>query len=140
MNETTQPAGRPAAGHERSDFNPAAIALFGAVLAATIAAVVAVSFLFMEFAVPREPLPQAGSPSAARERAAAAPRLQVRGSNELREMREAEERVLNSYVWIDREKGIVRIPVERAMEILAEKEKVKSKKAKGRGEIGATKD
>jgi hypothetical protein len=112
MAETTQP------GHERSDFNPAAAVLFGAVLAATIAAVVAVSFFFMRFAALREPSPQA----AARERAAVAPRLQVQGFNELREMREAENRELNSYAWIDREKGIVRIPVERAMEILAEKE------------------
>jgi hypothetical protein len=132
MAETTQP------GHERSDFNPPAAVLFGAVLAATIAAVVAASFIFMRFAALREPSPQAGSPSAVRERAAVAPRLQVRGSNELREMREAEDRVLDSYAWIDREKGIVRIPVERAMDILAQKEKGKSKKAKGRGEIGAT--
>jgi hypothetical protein len=115
MAETTQP------GHERSDFNPAAVVLFGAVLAATIAAVVALSFFFMRFAAQREPSPQA----AARERAAVAPRLQVQGFNELREMREAENRVLNSYAWIDRKAGIVQIPVERAMEILAEKEGVR---------------
>jgi hypothetical protein len=115
MADTTQP------GHERSDFNPAAVVLVGAVLAATIAAVVAVSFFFTRFAALRELAPQAGPPFAARERAASAPRLQVEGFNELREMRAAEERVLNSHAWIDREKGIVRVPIERAMEILAEK-------------------
>jgi hypothetical protein len=37
-------------------------------------------------------------------------------------MRAAEERVLHGYAWVDREKGIVRIPIEQAMEILAEKQ------------------
>jgi hypothetical protein len=114
------------AGHERSDFNPGAVLFFAAVLASTIAAVVAVSFLFMRFAAPRVPGPQPGASSAAREGAAVAPRLQVQGSNELREMREAEERVLNSYAWIDKEAGIVRIPVERAMEMLVETSKQKA--------------
>jgi hypothetical protein len=116
MDEATQ------SDHERSDFNPVAVVLFGAVLAATLAAVVVVSFFFMRFAALREPSSQAGPPSAARERGSATPRLQVQGFNELREMREAEDRVLNSYAWIDREKGIVRIPVERAMELLTDQQ------------------
>ena len=41
--------------------------------------------------------------------------------NELRQMRAAEEAVLNSYGWVDKDSGRVRIPIERAMEILAKK-------------------
>ena len=36
-------------------------------------------------------------------------------------MRAAEEAALNSYGWVDKDAGIVKIPVDRAMEILAKK-------------------
>jgi hypothetical protein len=121
-------------GHERSDLNPAKIFLFGAILLVTVVASAAVSYFFLRYAAVRRPSPQVASfpPARARE-PAPAPRLQVHGTNELREMRGGEERVLLSYAWIDREKGIVRIPVEQAMEILAVKEKGKSKKEKIEG-------
>jgi hypothetical protein len=47
--------------------------------------------------------------------------LQIDAHNELRQMRAAEEAALNSYGWVDKESGRVRIPIERAMDILAEK-------------------
>jgi hypothetical protein len=36
-------------------------------------------------------------------------------------MRAAEDAALDSYGWVDKDAGIVRIPVDRAMEILAKK-------------------
>jgi len=36
------------------------------------------------------------------------------------ELREQESEVLSSYGWVDQEKGIVRIPVERATELYLE--------------------
>jgi hypothetical protein len=38
---------------------------------------------------------------------------------DLKEFRASEEAILNNYSWIDPEKGIVRIPVSRAMELVA---------------------
>jgi len=49
------------------------------------------------------------------------PRLQVRPSTDLQRMRLSEEEVLNSYAWIDEKGGIVRIPINRAMDLLAER-------------------
>ena len=49
------------------------------------------------------------------------PRLQVDASKELRQMRAAEDAALSSYGWVDKDAGIVKIPVDRAMEILAKK-------------------
>jgi len=49
------------------------------------------------------------------------PRLQVNPRRDLIEHRRAEQEVLDSYAWIDRSGGIVRIPIERAMEILAKR-------------------
>lgn len=36
-------------------------------------------------------------------------------------MRAEEDKILNSYDWVDKEKGIVRIPIQRAIDILASK-------------------
>jgi hypothetical protein len=49
------------------------------------------------------------------------PRLEAHPSLDMKEMREAEDRKLNQYAWIDPDKGIVQIPVDRAMELILEK-------------------
>jgi hypothetical protein len=38
----------------------------------------------------------------------------------LRELRAREEAFLTEYAWIDREAGVARVPIQRAMEILAQ--------------------
>ncbi|MCS6953361.1 MAG: hypothetical protein RMK57_02685 [Bryobacterales bacterium] len=50
-----------------------------------------------------------------------APRLQVTPESDLEAVRRAEAALLNSYGWVDRDAGIVRIPIDRAMELLAER-------------------
>ena len=47
------------------------------------------------------------------------PRLQNTPFDELRRMRAEEDATLNSYGWVDRPAGIVRIPIEQALEIAA---------------------
>jgi hypothetical protein len=49
------------------------------------------------------------------------PRLQMSPSRDWQEMRAAEDRVLKSYDWVDREKGIVRLPIDDAMRMVAER-------------------
>jgi len=39
---------------------------------------------------------------------------------DLQEFRKAEDAKLNSYQYLDKDKGVVRIPVERAMQLMAE--------------------
>lgn len=51
-----------------------------------------------------------------------APRLQVSPVQDLQRLRALEDAVLYSYGWIDREAGIARIPIERAMEILVQQQ------------------
>lgn len=50
-----------------------------------------------------------------------APRLQVNPVRDMAELRRAEDRVLNGYAWVDEAAGIARIPIDRAMAIVAEK-------------------
>ena len=48
------------------------------------------------------------------------PRLQASPEGEYELMREQEDAVLEGYAWTDREAGLARVPIERAMELLAE--------------------
>ncbi len=50
-----------------------------------------------------------------------APRLQVNPDADLAELRAREQAILDGYAVIDRERGTVRIPIERAMTLLAER-------------------
>lgn len=47
------------------------------------------------------------------------PRLQIDSSQDLEDMRRNEDAVLHNYGWIDRRTGSVRIPIDRAMDLLA---------------------
>jgi hypothetical protein len=49
------------------------------------------------------------------------PRLQIKGAVDLANLRAAEEAELGSYGWIDRSSGTVRIPINRAMELLLDR-------------------
>ena len=49
------------------------------------------------------------------------PRLSVEPGEELKSLRSEEDAMLKSYGWIDRDKGVVHIPIDRAIEILAER-------------------
>jgi hypothetical protein len=50
-----------------------------------------------------------------------APRLQTDPTSDLQQLLEAENAKLNSYGWIDRSAGVIRIPIDRAMDLLAQR-------------------
>jgi hypothetical protein len=49
------------------------------------------------------------------------PRLQTAPAQDLASLRAAEDAVLGTYGWVDRQAGVVRIPIERAKALLAGK-------------------
>lgn len=49
------------------------------------------------------------------------PRLQEQPFTDWRELRAAEERELTTYGWVDRDAGIVRMPVDDAMRLLLDR-------------------
>jgi hypothetical protein len=107
--------------HELSDLRPGYVGLFAIGLAVTLGLVLVLTVLLMHYKTALHEERETPLPRLAREREAMPqPRLQIEAHRELREMRAGEETVLNSYGWVDRDAGIVRIPVERAMAILAE--------------------
>ena len=122
MTEQNPPANSGAPGHELSDLQPKNIALFGAVLAVIITAALVAAYALFDFfyaSVTRSrPLP---SPLSYSREPTPEPRLSVKPGDELTAMRAEEQKILFTYDWVDRDKGIVRIPIERAIEILAQR-------------------
>jgi len=109
-------------GYELSDLNPRFIAMFGIGLVVAVAVAVIVTSLFMRYRAFQHARQETPVPRLAREREITPePRLQVDAPKELRQMRAAEDAALSSYGWVDKDAGIVKIPVDRAMEILAKK-------------------
>jgi hypothetical protein len=108
--------------HEESDVNVRAIVKFGAglfVLAAVIHLAVWVLFRAYEAREIRNNPPQPLAVDASR--IPPAPTLQEAPRVELQELRARESAVLNSYGWVDRDAGIVRIPIAEAMRLTVER-------------------
>ena len=51
------------------------------------------------------------------------PQLQINPDGDLENLRRQETEILSTYRWIDREKGIARIPIDRAMQLFSERQK-----------------
>ena len=49
------------------------------------------------------------------------PNLQAQPQLDLAEFRARQAEILSSYGWVDRQAGIVRIPIERALDLVAER-------------------
>jgi hypothetical protein len=49
------------------------------------------------------------------------PRLQTDPHGDLLRLRESEDHILNSYGWVDRNAGVVRIPIEQAMKLTVQR-------------------
>jgi hypothetical protein len=49
------------------------------------------------------------------------PRLETSETMEINNFRMQEEQTLNSYGWVDQQAGVVRIPIDRAMELVAQR-------------------
>jgi len=97
---------------ERSDINVRGVVLaVGALAAITLVAVVLVWRLFTDLSkrdaeTSAQPSPTASQPDPVQD---------------LRQLREEEARILEGYRWVDRDAGIARIPIERAMKLIIER-------------------
>jgi len=122
MVEANVPSKSPDAGHELSDLSPKKIALCAIALTLTIIAALAVTYAlfqhFLSVATKTEAVP---SPLSYTREPTPEPHLLVNPGQDLKTMRAEEDKILNSYDWVDREKGIVRIPIDRAIEIIAQR-------------------
>jgi hypothetical protein len=103
-------------GHEETDVNPWQIGKFAVAL--TVVCALSMVLLFGLF---RFFLSQEGGKAEETIKLPALPRLEVTPAQDLKAIRTAEEQKLNSYGWVDQAKGVVRIPIDRAIDMLAQK-------------------
>lgn len=101
----------PEVDYERTDLSLAAIAI----IAAGILLLLAVAPLIMIGAFPRT----RGDVDRHLSITPPAPRLQTDPEADLRAYVRKEQHLLDSYGWVDRERGIAHIPIEAAMQRLA---------------------
>ncbi len=126
MRDSHEPGELPpdaAKGHEIRDISTRVVAFFAvSLLVGAVIILVLVWVLYAQFAkeaasaYPREyPMARVGPARLPPE-----PRLQTRPRDELQRMREEENRLLDTYGWVDPQRDIVRIPIDRAMAMTVE--------------------
>jgi hypothetical protein len=106
--------------HETSDVNIRAVLGFGAgliVVAVLIHLLVWALFGYFNAREARQPQPAYPLAIEQEKRLPPEPRLQTNPREDLRELRAAEDELLATYGWVDRNAGIVRIPIEDAMQL-----------------------
>jgi len=114
----------PAVAHEESDVNIRAIFGFGAgLLAVAVVIHVLIYGLFGYFNRRERVQAPAEYPLAAGQgnRVPPEPRLQTDPRQDLADLRAKEQDQLTSYGWVDRNAGVVRIPIEAAMKLTLER-------------------
>jgi hypothetical protein len=107
--------------HETSDVNIRGILASAAGLIVLGAVVYFVVWLFFVY-LSRQHQAAAGAPQfplavGQADRLPPEPRLQVNPRQDLKDLRAVEEQLLTSYVWVDRNAGVVRIPIDEAMKL-----------------------
>lgn len=108
--------------HEERDAKPKTImALVIGLAVLTLVALVLMRLLFSYLAAREARIEAPAPPLAETRHLPPPPRLQVAPAKDLQQLRAEEEKVLNSYGWVNRQAGIVRIPIERAMELVADR-------------------
>ncbi|MBA3943322.1 MAG: hypothetical protein H0X37_02020 [Herpetosiphonaceae bacterium] len=117
------PAPTPRAddGHERSDVQAIPVLMTGVGLLVTVAVISAVVWGLFTFLVdhPRADAPL--SPLASQRVPSGAPRLEVAPRTALADTLRRSDAVLGSYGWVDRQHSIVHIPIDHAIELLAQR-------------------
>ena len=111
-------------GHELRDVTYRPIVLASVGLAVVLIAVtIAMRLLFQHYVAREATTSPPANPLAAEYGRAEPPEphLQSAPVDDLRKLRESESAALGSYGWVDRENGIVRIPIERAMDLLMDR-------------------
>ncbi len=118
------PAPDVTVGHEERDIRarPIVLSVVG-LTAVTVAAFFLMHLLFNVLAARQAKQSAPPSPLAAKYglKEPPPPRLQTEPIADLQALRARDAAALHAYAWVDRDAGVVRIPIERAIAVLAER-------------------
>jgi hypothetical protein len=121
MDESKDPGDQPRRGHETSDANIRNLIIFAVGLCCLVIASLLISGGVFHYFVGHQGLGPPASPFENVRMLPPEPRLQVSAPKDLKQYKAAQGEILNSYGWVDQNAGIVRIPIDRAMDILVQR-------------------
>jgi hypothetical protein len=110
-------------GHETDDANVRAIVLTGITFSLAVAIVLWLVWGMFRYLVhhPIETAPSNPLAETERQQFPQAPRIEEHPAIEMHELRKQEDHVLSTYGWTDKKSGVVRIPIDRAIELQMER-------------------
>lgn len=115
------PHAAPSPGYERRDASPRSLLKFAiGLFLILVACMIGMRWMFFYFAK----VQQLGPPASPFENARVLPpqpRLQVHPKLDLEKYLDAENRTLTTYGWVDKQNAVVRIPIDRAMDLVLER-------------------
>jgi hypothetical protein len=124
MNEKKNDAAKnPKVDYERQDLNVRSVVIFAVGLLVVIIVSMILIAVILNTLNTRRAAVETSPPTAFPTPVAPLqpnPIDQATSIEELDELRAREDAILNNYGWVDREAGVVRIPIERAMELVVE--------------------
>lgn len=114
--------GEPSPGRETTDVNIRAIVwLAGGTIAGVGVVIIVLWYLLTEYQLTATRNDPEISPLVQEKVAPPPPRLQRTPNRDYQEYRAAEEGRLASYDWVDRQQGVVSIPITRAIDLIIER-------------------
>jgi hypothetical protein len=114
--------GHPIVGHEENLVQLQPVIIFAVILVVVSIFSFAASWFMLDLLRLNQTTYDAPlSPLASLNPLPPAPRLQVSPNQDLKQVLQTEDAILSAYRWIDKDAGIVGIPVERAIQILAKR-------------------
>ena len=105
---------------EQRDINPGGLGFLAMILIASlILSTLATALLYRAFSI-RTQLAEGPitAPMPGREAVFPNPQLQLYPPEDLAKFRQEEDAILNRYHWLNQKKGVIGIPIQRAMELL----------------------
>lgn len=107
------------AGHETDTGDVRLVSITALVLAGSLGLILLLILGVFTYLARRPVTDRYGNPMAqnGRDQFPPEPRIEEHPEMELKRLREREDRLLSTYGWTDRKAGIVRIPIDRAMEL-----------------------
>lgn len=109
-------------GYERTDASPRGLLYFVLIMAAILAAVsLSLILLFKHFERAENPASFVAAPFAGTHPLPPPPRIQPVPGIDMQSYYQSQQNLLNTYGWVDKQNGIVRLPIDRAMQLLLER-------------------
>jgi hypothetical protein len=116
---TPSPGGGPPLRHEPSDVGARGLLLFTLTLLFTVALIMLIAKAVLDHLIASRPQPVAPVAAVGPSLLPPVPRLQSSPDVALHELRTREDQEMTSYAWVDRQAGLIRLPVDRALELVA---------------------